>query len=785
MPEENISIFRQELERVKAQFEEKFQDIMTSVRADRENDKRTLQMVNENLNNDRKAIDQNRALNDKLETLLNVQNTMLSELRSMNNSIKDLSGGGGMGGILAAGGAAAAAGAGLTAAGFFGMGGDTDPAGNGDGTRNTGGGDGTRNTGGGGRRSPDGERQPASGDVADRIRTTLMEKFTSEEMREMGIDEEKAAMLTEAFIMNFQDESGLDPDIVERVPNVHGTRGRGLYQLTGPRRDEYESIYGEDYSVENQMDFMFRELMTSESSAFRKILQGETVGETAGAIVRDFLRPAKRHRNERMGRYSQDTRGGSAVLEEYQRMEEERQRREEEASAERISSDQFIRGHLKEMGVAGDGMSLYNPTIRGQQGAGKVHGSSYRGASNAVRAYWSKEELENAGLSTGENTVQLTNPITGELETVNINIQSFDGGNNFATTDFIGTGTLGESREYWNPDLNQAQSIVQNLGGSLGDLDRRKKLNEYIQQKEGITIPYSEVDVEGPEGRRPYVEEAEEQNSLINKYVSDRFEPVEQQIPTEDISVKEDEEPITPGPDDVVVRRFRNSTEVYQRPDGSQYFLQFGRILREIPANGADGSDTLEPQDTLEEDISGGGGDDNVDGGDGNDTLDEPTTSDQEPEPELDDSGDNTPDNTPVEPQDTPLGPRIPEISEETPTQQDETSPEPPPLTEQDPFDPFSLVSPMRLSRDLTTIGLDENPEVRAALEEQAAAGTEETPRETTRETPRGGYTGGGGDSREPEQPQIETNAIGRFPWADKLIKYYNLSDMIKTNMLS
>ena len=95
MSEENISIFRQELERVKTQFEDKFQDIMASVRADRENDKRTLQMVNENINNDRKAINQNRALNDKLETLLNVQNTMLSELRSMNNSIKDLSGGGG------------------------------------------------------------------------------------------------------------------------------------------------------------------------------------------------------------------------------------------------------------------------------------------------------------------------------------------------------------------------------------------------------------------------------------------------------------------------------------------------------------------------------------------------------------------------------------------------------------------------------------------------------------------------------------------------------------------
>ncbi len=46
-----------------------------------------------------------------------------------------------------------------------------------------------------------------------------------------------------AFVMNFKDESGLDPGINEANPIVPGSRGGyGLYQLTGPRRKAYEAF---------------------------------------------------------------------------------------------------------------------------------------------------------------------------------------------------------------------------------------------------------------------------------------------------------------------------------------------------------------------------------------------------------------------------------------------------------------------------------------------------------------------------------------------------------------
>ena len=48
--------------------------------------------------------------------------------------------------------------------------------------------------------------------------------------------------VAEAFAMNMQDESGFDPGINEINPTVKGSRGYGLYQLTGPRRRAYETF---------------------------------------------------------------------------------------------------------------------------------------------------------------------------------------------------------------------------------------------------------------------------------------------------------------------------------------------------------------------------------------------------------------------------------------------------------------------------------------------------------------------------------------------------------------
>lgn len=119
-------------------------------------------------------------------------------------------------------------------------------------------------------------------------------------MLQRGIPEHVA----QGFMMNFQDESGFEIDIEEGVPNVHGTRGKGIYQLTGARRDAFEAQYGNDYSIDNQLDFMVSELEGSEKGARDAIYATANAGDAGAAIVSKFLRPAEEHRARRSTAYT-------------------------------------------------------------------------------------------------------------------------------------------------------------------------------------------------------------------------------------------------------------------------------------------------------------------------------------------------------------------------------------------------------------------------------------------------------------------------------------------------
>ena len=114
--------------------------------------------------------------------------------------------------------------------------------------------------------------------------------------------------IAQGFVTNFKDESGLNPGINEIAPLVPGSRGGyGLYQLTGPRRRQYEAWAAEkgfDLADPNaQLDFLMLELNTTEKAAWDKIQRAGTSGEAAAAIVNSFLRPAESHRASRASRY--------------------------------------------------------------------------------------------------------------------------------------------------------------------------------------------------------------------------------------------------------------------------------------------------------------------------------------------------------------------------------------------------------------------------------------------------------------------------------------------------
>ena len=141
---------------------------------------------------------------------------------------------------------------------------------------------------------PKGRFEVPKGEIQDTVYQGLIER---------GLPEHVA----KGFMLNFQDESGFKVDVEEYEPNVHGTRGKGLYQLTGDRREAFERMFGGDYSIDNQLDFLVYELENTEKSAFEKILNTSTPGEAGVAIVKSFLRPAKKHQESRANKYLNST----------------------------------------------------------------------------------------------------------------------------------------------------------------------------------------------------------------------------------------------------------------------------------------------------------------------------------------------------------------------------------------------------------------------------------------------------------------------------------------------
>ena len=140
---------------------------------------------------------------------------------------------------------------------------------------------------------------PASvptGDMAAAIREGLISR---------GLPDHVA----DGFVMNFQDESGLNPGINEAAPVVPGSRGGfGLAQWTGPRRvalERFADQRGTAVSdLNTQLDYLMTELAGPEAAAASQIMGAQDTGSAAAAIVNAFLRPAEEHRARRVAEYT-------------------------------------------------------------------------------------------------------------------------------------------------------------------------------------------------------------------------------------------------------------------------------------------------------------------------------------------------------------------------------------------------------------------------------------------------------------------------------------------------
>jgi hypothetical protein len=138
--------------------------------------------------------------------------------------------------------------------------------------------------------------------------STVPDSKTAGRIRGKLMDRGMPSHVADAFIVNFQDESGLNSGINEANPIVEGSRGGfGFYQLTGPRRTAYEAFAkqrGVNPSDEDsQLDWLMMELEGSEKKAGNAIYNTNNTSDAAVAIVNQFLRPAKKHAVSRTANY--------------------------------------------------------------------------------------------------------------------------------------------------------------------------------------------------------------------------------------------------------------------------------------------------------------------------------------------------------------------------------------------------------------------------------------------------------------------------------------------------
>lgn len=119
--------------------------------------------------------------------------------------------------------------------------------------------------------------------------------------------------IADGVVMNFVDESGLNPLINEKNPLVKGSRGGfGLYQLTGPRRVAYER-YAAEQGIDTsnpqeqedaQLQFLWEEIKGSEKNNWDVVQSAPDAGTAAAYFAKYFLRPSKEHLNARIEKYT-------------------------------------------------------------------------------------------------------------------------------------------------------------------------------------------------------------------------------------------------------------------------------------------------------------------------------------------------------------------------------------------------------------------------------------------------------------------------------------------------
>ena len=99
------------------------------------------------------------------------------------------------------------------------------------------------------------------------------------------------------IVANLLGESNLNHTAV----NPH-SKAYGLAQWLGPRKKQLFNKYGNNPTFEQQLEFVWEELNTTEKSAYNRLLQTKSLDEAVNSFMKHFERPSQREMAQSISR---------------------------------------------------------------------------------------------------------------------------------------------------------------------------------------------------------------------------------------------------------------------------------------------------------------------------------------------------------------------------------------------------------------------------------------------------------------------------------------------------
>ena len=121
--------------------------------------------------------------------------------------------------------------------------------------------------------------------------STMNQNLTKNKKQAMEFFQSKglSAYHSAGIVGNLLGESNLNPEALNPTSKAYG-----IAQWLGDRKKKLIAKYGNKPTFEQQLEFVWEELNSSEKSAYNKLLQTKNVDEAINSFMKHFERPSQR-----------------------------------------------------------------------------------------------------------------------------------------------------------------------------------------------------------------------------------------------------------------------------------------------------------------------------------------------------------------------------------------------------------------------------------------------------------------------------------------------------------